>query len=45
LDNDEIINLLLKHNRNGAIFKLIESERFIDEAKDSFILEVFKYTM
>ena len=45
LDLVEIVQLLIKNNKNGLLFRLIDHDRLNREAKNNLILEVFRYTM
>ena len=45
LDCDDIIKLLIKYNRAGCIFLLIEDSHMKEANKHQFLLEVFRYSM
>lgn len=45
LDYEEVIKLLIKYDKNGLIFLLLEDPRLKLNVKKDFILEVFKYSL
>ena len=45
LDHPEIVQILLKHNKNGSIFIMLEDERFELKSRQNFIIEVFRNTL
>ena len=45
LDHPEIVQILLKHNKNGSIFIMLDDERFELKSRQNFINEVFRHTL